>query len=190
MSFAFFSGCLEEWPLWSRDRNNTFIWWRASGQGSGSWTGFLFLGGARQPFHWSIQSLQPIVVPLLINYLQLHSPSVVHCSIAVTTWVRVAETMMMNAVACSRVVSCELWTLFLASAHFFVFSFSQHQRCTYSQFRTSCRLFLQFFLVLVHPNFSITFSISLIGKSTYLSKTALKTESPLFCAFKVVLYFF
>ena len=95
-----------------------------------SWTSLLFLGGARQPFRWKIQSLQPLVVPLLIYYLQLHRRSVVRRSVgrrsnelvfvAVTTWVCVAETMMRNAVARSRVVSCELRTLFLASAPFFL----------------------------------------------------------------------
>ena len=47
--------------------------------------------------------------------------------------------------------------------------------------------FYMILFVLIHPNFSKAFSISLIGKSTYLSKTVLKTESPLFCAFTVVL---
>ena len=77
-----------------------------------SWTGLFFLGGARQPFRWSIQSLQLFVVPLLISYLQLHRRKVFRRSnelvfVAVTTRVCVAETMMRNAVARSRVMSSE-----------------------------------------------------------------------------------
>ena len=119
--------------VWRSDRCEvvieTTLWFGGGRQGKVlvSWTGLLFLGGARQPFRWKIQSLQPLVIPLLIYYLQLHRRSVVRRSnelvfVAVTTWVCVAETMMRNAVARSRVVSCELRTLFLASAPFFVLS--------------------------------------------------------------------